>query len=318
MIACGGNERIEDANPKDSVVVTTAVDSITVVFQMTGLMLAVPPKQPSDPLNVVMPKTVASNKHFARFGFGGDSTEVCTEYHRPQNICYVDLKEWSVDPIGSHLTPQDLRNPIFPRGVVNVSHGAGGGHTVGIPGNSQVFTHVAFRAGHPRADACRLAKWNYTPAGQTPDPDRDTISLVNLMYWDVRHPRNAPFELTFRPRAPNTGSPETVRLITSDSVYVVLAHVPREDLLTLPPRAAMPADPDLPPTLRHFRDFYKLLRHSSTQHPFPPDQGPLPTSGRPIEPRMCPVRMTTSTSGLAPLGRAGTKTYGCVVASGEG
>jgi hypothetical protein len=317
VIGCGGESRTEDDVDTDSVIATVGNDSITVVFQMTGLMLAVPPRNSGDPLKVVMPRTVAPNQHFARVGFGGDSTSVCDTYHRPEEICYVDLEKWSLDPVGGHLAPQDLRNPAFPRGVVNVSRGVGGGHTVRINGNGEVFTQVGFLAGHPRADACRLATWSYTPAGQTPGP-ADTISLVNVMNWDIRHPRNVPFELTFRPRSPNTGNPVTVPLISSDSVYVVLAHVPNEDLAALPPGMVTPADVTTPARLEHVRDLYRLLHHPGTQQPFPPAQGPVPTGGTPIDPRMCPLRMTTSTSPLAPLGRAGIKTYGCVVGTGEG
>jgi hypothetical protein len=325
MLACGGDGKTEDvkvtpdsstvATSPDSSTVAMSPDSITIVFQLTGLMLAVPPKQVGDPMNVVLPTTHGVNQHYARLGFGGGPSPVCVKYHSAEQICYVDLTQWSLDPVGGHLGPQDLRNPAFPRGVVNVSRGAGGGHTVSIPGNAEVLTHVDFLAGHPREDACRLARWRYTPAGP---PPHDTISLVNRMYWDIPHPRNQPFQLTFRPKSPNTGAPQTVSLMTSDSVYVVLAHVPEEDTIALPPGVATPAPANTQARLDHFRDFYKLLRRPGTHEQYPPDQGPLPDSGKPIEPRMCAVRISTPVSPLAPLGRAGIKTYGCVVGSGEG
>ncbi|HEX5870523.1 MAG TPA: hypothetical protein VFY65_08915, partial [Longimicrobium sp.] len=251
LAACSGTSE-ETEGAKDSVSTTIGTrsvdtadvaDNITVVFQMTGLLLAVPPKQAGSPMQVILPE-VGAETHYARLGFGGDSSRVCAKYD--QGICYVDLAQWSLQPVGGEGTPVDLHNTQFPRGVLNVTRGSGGVHTVNTPGNANnIVTHVDFLSGRARQDACRMARWRYKPHGKT----EDTVSLVNVMYWDIQQPRNQPFTLTFSPKPPNTGSDTTIHLITSDSVFVVLAHVPQTDLDEMPPKTATPSTEPLPASL---------------------------------------------------------------------
>ncbi|HEX5869559.1 MAG TPA: hypothetical protein VFY65_04025, partial [Longimicrobium sp.] len=74
----------------------------------------------------------------------------------------------------------------------------------------------------------------------------------------------------------------------------------------------------------HFDDFYKLLRNPANNRPPPATQRPFPRNGTAIEPRVCPVKISTvvadSLTGdpRANLEKWGIKTFGCVVGSGEG
>ena len=324
LAACGGGDGEVGKNAENSdtipspPVVTAGTDNITVVFQMTGLLLAVPPKQAADPMQVIFPK-VGAEPHFARFGFGGDSSRVCVKHE--EGICYVDLTQWSLGPIGAQGTPVDLENTRFPRGVLNVTRGTGGVHKVNASGNANnIVTHVDFLSGRARPNACRMATWKYKPAGN--GQAEDTVSLVNLLYWEIQHPRNQPFTITLSPRAPNTGADTTISLISSDSVFVVLAHVPKGDLDVMPPAIATPAEDEPADSLMHFHEFYKLLSNPADNKP--PTQRPLPRNGTAISPRMCPVSITRTSfdkrtnRSRSALGIGGIKTFGCVVGSGEG
>jgi hypothetical protein len=323
LTACGGEGGGGARPAADSASATTntagagAGDSITVVFQLTGLLLAVPPKQAGDSMDVLLPTATHDSAHSARLGFGGDSTAICQEYYGNERICYVDLAKWSVAAIGSGGSPTDLSRTRFPAGVVNVTQGAGGIHHPMLPPDAaEVAAHVQFLAGQPIGTPCSLASWRYGPASQTgqPHPNPPTLELANVVNWGIRYPRNQPFQLVFTARD-GSGTTETRTLVTADTVRVVLANVPTGELRHLPPNAAGAAT-NAPDSLVHFHDFYKLLRHQGTGQR--PEQAfrPLPRYVASLEPN-CRVTITSQTlDKRAVVAIGGIKTFGCVVGEG--
>lgn len=95
--ACGGGG--------DDQIAATATEPDTVVFNMTGLLLVVPPKSGGFALNVLMPYL---DDHAAKLGVGvakvdsARNTSLCNDKSFPnspskQGICYIDLSvcSWS-------------------------------------------------------------------------------------------------------------------------------------------------------------------------------------------------------------------------------
>lgn len=320
LSACGGeNGRAEDlagdsrtAHREPAPTTAAASDSITVVLQLTGLMLVVPPTQDGGTTDVTFP-TVTSPTHVAGIAFGADSTRVCERYDRARGICFVNLASWRLDAIAPRGRP--TKTPVaFPAGVEDVSHGSGN-HRVDInAAHDSVSMQVAFLSGAPlREPACRLAKWNYQPVGQS----TKLTPLVNLMRWDIRHPRTPGLVLRFNPTG--SGPAETVPLnqMLNDTVRVLLAHVPQSEWDSI--IANRPTTPAATTELTHFHDYYKLLRHPSTGAKPPVETNrPLPHFSEPTGEGQCPVRITARNSSrvIVDTSTRGVGTYACVVVTG--
>lgn len=293
---------------------TVASDSVTVAFQVTGMILVVPPTQSGNSTLLVLPD-IPTPTHVAGMAFGSDPLPVCEHYDTNRGICFVNLSRWRLDGIGTAGAPRDMRNPAFPAGVLDVTRGSGN-HRFN-PAADSIRMTLAFRSGRVRQDdACRLASWSYTPVGQA----GANVGLVNVMRWDIRHPRAPGLSLRFSPRS-GTGASHSVVLdkAVEDTVRVLLAHVPTAEWDSI--RANRPINPSSSGTQTHFNHYYKLLRHPSTgARPNPATHRPHPVFSGGTTQNQCPVLITGSNDPEKILDHKffGVGTYACVVATGQG
>lgn len=315
----GRGEERGRLKPSADTRIASATDSITVVFQMTGLLLIVPPTQILPKTHIVFPRV---SKHAALLGFGADSSSLCVNFRG--GICYVDLETWTVQPIGAGGAVTNINDIGLPSDVANVSRGAGGEYKVDIPGiQALIRRQVVFETGGIAGTPCALARWTYRPVNALGQPQTaQTLAIPNVLNWVVRYPADRPFKLTF---VQGGGAPVDVPLeaVINDSIFVVLAHVPAVEVDSLPPATPGPASATPPARIEHFHDFYNLLRKSGQVASPPGTHRPLPQLPDTISPRLCPVRVTTLVTDTV-TGReqvltegGGTKTYGCVVGSAE-
>lgn len=308
------------ARSGDPAAAAPASNDITVAFQLTGLMLIVPPTTNGGRTRIILP-TVSDPEHVAGIAFGAAPSQVCWKYDDVRGLCFVRLADWALDSIGERGVPTITAGLAFPDGVVDVSRGSGN-HKVNT-GASQQSIHMTldFLSGQPqRVPACRLGRWRYKPVGQGPR----SIPLVNVMRWDIQHPRKPGLTLRFRSASGVTDSVVLNRTV-NNTVRVLLAYIPDYEWEAIAEgRKVRQLAPD---TLTHFRDYYKLLRHPDTHDlPDPVTHQPLPTwdgetgeacqaevTGTQVQIIGNKTRIQRSTFRLPGIG-----TYACVVATGQG
>jgi hypothetical protein len=281
-----------------------------VVFQLTGLIMIVPPKQSGGRTHLLMPP---AHDHIALLGVGYavQDTMLCVGQHA--GICYVDLRKWSVDTIGIGGTATDPDHLGIPDEVLNVTRVAGPNYRVHVPagnGNGALRAHLVFAAGRGLPNPCSRARWTYAPVSTGTTV---TQPLANVASWAIRYKRGEPFVLRFTRHGP--AATREVRLDTSgDAVKLLIAHVPPEDLSELP--LVWPAAAQNPPQkLDHINDYYSMLRHQTLGTP--PGGAPVPDYAGEAGP-ICRVSITTFDKKFTPEWLFGIKTYGCVIGSGEG
>jgi hypothetical protein len=323
LISCGGEAGRRDRQADGSLALSSS-DSVSVLVQLSGLMLIVPPARSGGETQVFLPKVAEA--HGARLAFGARPMAACEEYDRTREICFVDLKEWTVEGLGAGGSPTDLRTFRFPRGVVNVTEAIGNGYRIDpVEAAASIHTRVALRAGQPATSACRLAQWHYRPAGLS-RAQSDTISLVNRLDWSFLYPSGSPFVLTLRNRA-DTSRIARVRLYpVRGRIAVLLAHVPVYELRAIV--ADQKITPPLPSELRHLHDYFDLLRRPGGKTPPPDSLRRVPNRPAPAGPvstsaagRECSIAITVGTSdrkseqSIAAV--LGPKTYACVVGTGS-
>lgn len=315
----GGEAAVPEPQPRSLGQSVSPTDSITVVFHLTGLLMLVPPSQGNASTQVLIPHATG---HHARLGFGGDSTSVCRQYLA--GICYVDLDTFTVHPLGAGGGPSGPPTFGLASHSANVTRGSGGQYRVHLPSiQSHLRSRVVFQSGGLTGKTCSLARWSFTPVDSAGNPDTTIlVDLPNVVSWAISHPASETFRLRIQ-RQGQAPIDVPLRGIVNDSIHVVLANVPGDELDDLPPAPPQPATGTPPATLRHYHDFYNLLRKPGQNDSPPPSHRPLPRFDSTREP-MCPVRISTVVMDTVigePRGTLeewGVKTYGCVVGSGEG
>lgn len=177
LSACGGGGQ---ENPKQQTVVAQT-EPVTMVIQMTGLMLVVPPKQPNGLTHVLMPKmptTYGMPDHLTFLGFKGPDKD-CDGYDDDRGICYVNMKGWALDSIGKTASSSAGAGTAA-RGPLNLSR-----HTNRKIDLAQVrdslVSEVTFARGRP-TDSCGVAQWTYNPIGQDPPAK---FEVINVLEWQI-------------------------------------------------------------------------------------------------------------------------------------
>jgi hypothetical protein len=308
MAACGdaGDRTHRDTKSLRAFLApTTTTDSVNIVFQLTGLILVVPPKQAGEQTHLLLP--VVSG-HDALFGFGlpVQDAVLCSTWK--SGLCYVNLADWKVSPIGAGGGATDPQDTGIPPEVLNVTRAAGTDYrVVGATGES-LRSHVIFEAGRATGSPCSLAKWTFTPVSTGTS---ETAPLANVLNWTIRYPKGDPFKLVFVRKV--DGLTKEVSIGTAREVRMLLAHVPPDE--PLPPEEPTP-DANVPSTLGHVHDFYNLLRHRSENTPPGAGNRPVPHYVEPAGRDYCEVGVTRARH--VPMAKVGIKTYGCVIGSGEG
>lgn len=318
LTACPGDDAGEtEEKGKQKSEALAVDDSVSVVFQLTGLMLVVPPKAGGDGRTHVMLPRVGS--HRARLGFGlrTNIPGLCATFTK--RICYVDLARWDVDTVGVGGAPTDPGNTGIPRGAVNVTRLSGGDYKANPSSvKPKLRSHITFAAGRA-TDSCSLGRWRYTPVNQAGKPTtQETHNFVNVLNWTIRYPGDS-FTLRFKPKGlPGPVIPVPLEGIGFDrTITVVLAHVEQPELKYLPP-ADSGSVAGSATSLKHIHDFYNLLRKSDGTEPTG-NHRPVPEFAGSAGPERCRVTISTPREGLLPfIAGGGIKTFGCVVGSGGG
>lgn len=324
LIACGGedasSEQPDDA--KGAAVAPASGDSMDIVFQLTGMVLVVPPKNTNEHTHLLLPH---AQDHLAFFGIGyaPRDTALCAKQRR--GICYVDLVKWHVDPLGPRDEPTDSGGVGIPRRVLNVRRAAGPNYQANVQATKgEARAHLTFLTGRARSDVCSRGIWTYKPVA-TGRIETDTFA--NVMTWVMRYRRNEPFRVRFVLKTDS----QTVREIpldtSLDSVNLAIAHVTPEDTAFLPAPIFLPAAMQKSAPARetikldHIHHYYSLLRHEADNSSPGNGNRPVPVLVGDAGPAICPVTVTPAgkiPKMLAPELFAGVKTYGCVVGTGGG
>jgi hypothetical protein len=338
LLSAGGNPR---GNPKQHTVATQS-EPVTMVIQMTGLMLLVPPKQANGLTHVLMPNMPPSPgtpDHLTFIGFKGDSTGHCMEYDHDRRICYVDMKGWALDSIGK-AAGSSTGAGTAAHGPLNLSR-----HTNRKINLAQVrdslASQVTFARGQP-TDSCGVAWWTYNPIGQDP-PTK--FEVINVLEWQIPNMPADSFVLVRRQiQAPYTRD-TIATLHTSDTVNneieLLIMNVLPEDTVGLvrrsrapqprvgesfgqaPTAGVQPATP-IHTADRHFRALYRLVGVPETMQRLP---------RRPVRIReACPITILNlfdqyavdredkymgQDEGDSKVQYRGARTLSCIMASAE-
>jgi hypothetical protein len=292
----------------------------TVVFQITGLAMIVPPLLAGDDVHVVLPKPKGVGDHVALLGFGIPREhlvfdDLCVggdfgKRARRAGICYVDLTRWTLGSFGGGGQPPTTTNlpPVERSGLLNATAIAGGLHRVYLPrANDSRRAGVAFRSGE-LGPACKLARWRYRPLDATGTPgDAREDSLANVATWRVGNLVSPRLEFTRNSRK------VTVDLLPGVT-GVLLAHIPTSERKDLPPGRPTQSGSG---SKAHFNPYYDLLSRSAAKGTGIPNE----TKHRPLlqmvgaRDTACEVVITTI-SGRSE-GERSVATYACMVATGE-
>jgi hypothetical protein len=289
----------------------SAGDSVDIVIQLSGLILIVPPTPQRTQTHLFLPRAAG---HYARLGFplAVPDAELCVKH--VDGICYVDLENWEIQPLGARGGRTEPAQTRIPTQVVNVTRMAGSNYRahLGLK-KGDVRSHVVFETGRVTGTPCGIGRWTYPPG--SPDAG-DTATFANVIEWRIRYKRGEPFAMTF---VNSTGLTKSVSLITAKDTWVLLAHVQLDDLLELPPEQPTAAQaPAVNSPLDHVDDYYDLLRHHTANTPPGAANRPVPTFHSPTGVPYCRVSVTKAGINYYPLALYGIKTYGCVIGSGEG
>jgi len=315
--ACGGADKPDPSVVTDTAVTQTAVPDLTVLIQMTGLLLIVPPQQNGGETHVIAPTIrPGMGRHVAWIGFGiaqGSSYEsrLCVRYQAAHNaaICYVNLDDWSVRPIGTLGLPGTLDSGNLPNNAVNLTPGSAGHRVNRSAAKGWIRSELAFVSGRA-ANPCAVGRWSYTPVGGTAQPRH----LANVLEWVIQQPGNSKFELVFERRSPPHDSVTVTLPSSSGVVALVIAHVPENEIPDLPGGGGTHGDPYPGPGYQatHFHAFYDVMRLPNPPH----DSRRLPVLVGRGSVRRCPVRITgANNKSLTSV--TGIRTYGCMVAAAE-
>lgn len=300
--------RTQDTTPR-----AAQAEPVSLVIQMSGLLLLVPPKQPMANTEVLMPDVP---NHDAVIGFNTLTDPGYCDAHYDGNlhICYVKINGWSLAAVGD---PHP--NGGFPKGAANLTHFAG--KTVSVSDAKTLSrADVALAAGIV-TDTCSLASWTFNPTGND-GPER--LSFINVMEWVVQEVPPAALTLILTKK----DNPTITRMVgplspnAQNEVELLVMHLPSTELQAIYTGVTVVTPDGGDSTAvtsnvsdemkEHFDAFYQTIGLQQTS--------PRPVPQRPRRYRnVCPLTIL----GLADRyarnegSQRGTKTLSCVMASVE-
>jgi hypothetical protein len=318
IAGCGGpasaaEQTAHAPGAQDSAALAAQAEPVSLVIQMSGLLLLVPPKQPMANTDVLMPD-VANHDAILGFNVPADPGNCDAYYDVNLHICYVKINGWSLAAVGD---PYPIGG--FPKGAANLTHFAGKQIDVS-DAKSRSRADVALVAGIV-TDTCSLASWTFNPIGND-GPER--LAFINVMEWVV--PVVPPGNLTLRlTKKDNPAVTKTLGpLIPNDQneIELLVMHLPQTELQAIYTGVPVvtPDHNDSAAVISnvsnemkvHFDAFYRTigLQQASIR----------PVPQRPRRNRdVCPITIL----GLADRfsrnesSQRGTKTLSCVMASAE-
>jgi hypothetical protein len=162
--------------PQTTATAAAAFEPVTMVIQMSGLLLMVPPAGGVGPTHVLMPRM---DGHLSYIGFRREEKEGCTKHNPDYNICYIDVNGWSVLPIGTEAATTSK----IPGGALNLTHGSGNVKidTTRAATRDRIRSRLTFSSGSA-TDSCGLATWTFDPYG-APRPGK--LRLTNVLEWQI-------------------------------------------------------------------------------------------------------------------------------------
>ena len=313
---CGGTasaaeQTVNTARAQDSTVITAQPEPFSLVVQMTGLLLLVPPKQPNGNTEVFMP-TVANHDAVIGFKVSSDPGYCDVPYNNALKICYVKMNGWSLSVVQTGAS-----GGVLPKGAVNLTRF--GGRPINVAdARTRSRAEVTLLPGIV-TDTCSLASWTFNPVGNE-GPER--LSFINVMEWVVPRvtPENLSLVLTSKD---NSAEPRPLGpLVPNDQneLELLIMHLPPVEWKKITGAPLHPSEPiapaDVTPNISgemttHFNAFYHTI-------------DPLHFSLRPIPQRprklrdVCPITILgLETSSRNEGEQRGTKTLSCVMASAE-
>lgn len=299
--------------------VRTARAPLTIVVQMTGMLMLAPQTGAGKPTHIFMPRPPDSIFHYAFIAFRDNGGARCT--YRGQGLCVLRMEGWFLEPIGAPAagSPGKAQRP---HGALNFSRGAGGIKLNLGRARRDARSYLTLRGGLA-SDSCSIATWLFDPLGF---PGPEWVKLINVLEWKVSDLQQESVVLTRRSIA-DPARVEPVATLTPDSagrVELLVAHITGQDVRDVfspdiisqfepVPAAGQTARTS---SLReatseieaHFRAYYRFLGVSTPFQRFPTD--PLDTKDA------CPITILGLEASLGG-GPRGVKTYGCVVGSGD-
>lgn len=313
LAACGGGDD-KGAEPDGAIAPSgTSAEGVnstgaTLRVQLTGLLLMVPRSPGGRTTEVLLPlPTDPRHPHIAVIGFGYKrDTDLCSSYRA--GICYVNLDEWFLEPIGAGAE-RSGSNVQLPAGVLNLTRGSGGAYKVNFQDIDTVIrTNITLLEGNVAGKPCSLGEWRYVHVDSA---KVDTMPMVNVLNWDIQHPQGKSVEFVFRDKQ-NFRRVKRVPLSpdASNEIHVIVAHIPESEEDQLPPgRPVLGQRPATDSPSPHFHHFYDLFRAGNKR--------PVPRFVRATADSACPVKITGMINEKIVDRPPSLGTYSCVMAAGE-
>jgi hypothetical protein len=318
LSGCGGAAEEHSQRPEHSTQTPATAAQTTVVLQMTGALLIVPPTGNAGATNILLPSTRGmANSHIAWFGFGmasgdplGEKLCVAHPEARARGICYVDLSLWSVDSIGAGGSPSTPAGVRFPTGLVNLTSESGNSNKVNFAALAgKIRSQIVLLSGQP-GDSCSLGKWTFDDH----DPAQDSLKLVNVLNWEIKQSQDN-LLLRFKSKSDSTNVLNATARAEAGTIALLIAHVPKNERADLPPNVAgTVTHPSGTVRADHFKSMYDLLRvPQNANHR-------IPTLRRTVRNRACSVIITNPVARIQKDRRMafpGLKTQACMPALAE-
>jgi hypothetical protein len=333
LSACGVEGGAASGETEDQTATTTTaaaqIEPVTIVIQMSGLLLLMPPQGGVGATHVLMPDV---KKHLAYIGYRQQSSLGCDDHDPLNKICYINVKGWEVAPIGVTSTTASR----IPTGALNLTRGTGNVKvdTTLETTKSAISSRLTFLSGSA-TDSCGLATWTFDPY-DTPPPEK--VRLINVLEWQIPNLQSETLQLVLRWRGTGSKPDTTITLSANDSreIELLVLHVTEEEGLPHTKRKRHVAGgPDTPPAMPdggaemsressaslttgprsqavsdHFNAFYKVMGVD-------PIRRRMPT--RPARDKEgCPLTILDLEEFHRTQELLGVATYSCVMATAEG
>ena len=295
------------------------IDSLTIVIQLTGLLMLVPPSPgQSGPTRVLMPEP-DHIRHEAVLAYRNPAGHACSEGILVSGeFCFVRMEGWELDPL-----PGRARSVNLPRTIMNLTRNGGG-----------IRVHRNLLASNPPRDslrarftlgggdvsgACPMGRWTFDPVGAQ---QRDTISLANVVEWTIPDVPQDSIVLVRRRLSGGSAQKLVTLYPERGRIELLIAHVPPGALIKFqrllsrlarhsgrtPAAKLAPAGGHLASTddtrIDHFGSYYRLFDRAQDRR--------LPSYDRTVDSDGCPLSIWLR----APVRSMAPTTVNCMVVAG--
>ncbi|MFL5381841.1 MAG: hypothetical protein ACJ8GN_04935 [Longimicrobiaceae bacterium] len=229
---------------------------ITIVIQMTGLLLLSPSRSTGElPMYVLMPAPRAlMAPHAPVIGFRASSASCRGTYDHAENVCYVDMDGWSMS-IGT--LPGTPAQASLPPGALNLTALTGRSVPSPLfaphPDDPSLRGRVILNAGAP-SNACDRFFFNVGPT---------VMSLTNVLEWRITDYNEPSLTLVRTPLGSGGGAEQTVATLTPVNGRIELF------IRNLPAGSGPGGSAAVGDSATHFHAYYDLLGVPRADHVIP-------------------------------------------------